>query len=89
MELLIADFSSLSLCQAPPEAQFLGDYATAVADNTTGWFVWTDTRNDAACAPVDAFRNGTGPKPNSDLQCPATGGKSFGNSDIFVGAVGF
>jgi len=70
-------------------AQFLGDYATAVADNTTGWFVWTDTRNDVACAPVDAFRNGTGPKPNPDLQCPATGGKSFGNSDIFVGAVGF
>jgi len=70
-------------------AQFLGDYATAVANNTTGWFVWTDTRNEAPCGVVDAFRNGTGPKPNPDLQCPTSGGKAFGNSDIFVGAVGF
>jgi len=38
---------------------------------------------------VDAFRSGTGPKPNPDLQCPSSGGKSFGNSDIFVGALGF
>jgi len=70
-------------------AQFLGDYATAVASITTGWFVWTDTRNEASCAAVDAFRVGTAAKPNPDLQCPAVNGKSFGNSDIFVGAVGF
>jgi len=70
-------------------AQFLGDYATAVANNSTGWFVWTDTRNEAPCAAVDAFRSGSGPKPNPDLQCPSTGGRSFGNSDIFVGAVRF
>ena len=70
-------------------AQFLGDYATAVANNGTAWFVWTDTRNEAPCAAVDAFRSGTGPKPNPDLQCPSSGGKSFGNSDIFVGALGF
>jgi hypothetical protein len=71
-------------------AQFLGDYATAVADNSTGWFVWTDTRNEAACAKVDAFRAGTAPKPNPDTACPpSASGQLFGNSDIFVGAVGF
>jgi hypothetical protein len=71
-------------------SQFLGDYATAVASDSTGWFVWTDTRNDTACAAVDAFRAGTGPKPNPDTSCPpSTSGQLFGNSDIFVGAVGF
>jgi hypothetical protein len=69
--------------------QFLGDYATAIASNTTAWFVWTDTRNEASCSAVDAFRTGTAPRPNPDLQCPASGGRSFGNSDIFAGAVGF
>ncbi len=73
-------------------AQFLGDYATAVASNSTGWFVWTDTRNETACAAVDAFRAGTGSKPNPDTDnvCPpSASGQLFGNSDIFVGAVGF
>ncbi len=69
--------------------QFLGDYATAVASDSTAWFVWTDTRNEAPCAAVDAFRAGVGPKPNPDLQCPPTSGQSFGNSDIFAGAVAF
>jgi hypothetical protein len=70
-------------------SQFLGDYATAVANDSTGWFVWTDSRNSAPCSAVDAFRNGTGPKPNPDLQCPPVNGRTFGNSDIFVGAVTF
>ena len=71
-------------------AQFLGDYATAISSNSTAWFVWTDTRNEATCAAVDAFRNGAGPKPNPDLQCPPSAtGQTFGNSDIFAGAVGF
>ncbi len=73
-------------------AQFLGDYATAVASDTTGWFVWSDTRNETACAAVDAFRAGTGSKPNPDTDnvCPpSASGQLFGNSDIFVGAVGF
>ncbi len=70
-------------------AQFLGDYATAVASNDTGWFVWTDTRNEVFCAAVDAFRAGLGPKPNPDLQCPPIDHKLFGNSDIFVGGVAF
>lgn len=70
-------------------AQFLGDYATAVSSNSTAWFVWTDTRNEAPCTAVDAFRTGTGPKPNPDLQCPSSGGRSFGNSDIFAAGVEF
>ena len=71
-------------------AQFLGDYASAVASNTRGWFVWTDTRNETACAAVDAFRSGTAGKPNPDTACPAsTRGQLFRHSDIFVGAVGF
>ncbi len=71
-------------------SQFLGDYATAIASNSTGWFVWTDTRNDTACAAVDAFRSGAAAKPNPDTACPpSAGGRLFGNSDIFVGAVGF
>ncbi len=70
-------------------AQFLGDYATAVASDDNGWFVWTDTRNEVACPAVDAFRAGLGPKPNPDLQCPGVGDRLFGNSDIFVGAVAF
>jgi len=70
-------------------SQFLGDYATAVAGNSTAWFVWTDTRNEAPCPAVDAYRAGTAPKPNPDLQCPPIGGLSFGNSDIFAGAVGY
>ena len=70
--------------------QFLGDYATAVASNSTGWFVWTDTRTDTACTAVDAFRSGAAPKPTPDLLCPpGATGQLFGNTDIFVGAVGF
>jgi hypothetical protein len=70
--------------------QFLGDYATAVSSDTTGYFVWTDTRNEAACAAIDTFRSGTGPAPNPDLACPPdAAGRLFGNSDIFVGAVGY
>jgi hypothetical protein len=71
-------------------SQFLGDYATAIASNTTAWFVWTDTRNEAPCSAVDAFRTGIAPKPNPDLQCPPdASGRLFGNSDIFAGAVAF
>jgi hypothetical protein len=73
----------------PLKPQFLGDYATAVASNSTAWFTWTDTRNEASCAAVDAYRSGAGPEPNPDVQCSPSGGQSFGNSDIFAGAVGF
>lgn len=72
---------------SPLTPQFLGDYTGAVSSNSTAWLTWTDTRNDAPCSAVDAFRNGTAPQPNPDLQCPSSGGRSFGNTDIFAGAV--
>ncbi len=64
-------------------AQFLGDYITVVADSSHVYAVWTDSRNASTCAAVDAFRAGTGPKPNVITQCPTT----FGNTDIFLGIV--
>jgi hypothetical protein len=71
-------------------SQFLGDYATAVSSDSRAVFVWTDTRNEAPCTAVDAFRAGAGPRPNPDVQCPAdAAGRRFGNSDIFAGAVDF
>jgi len=72
-------------------AQFLGDYTAAVATNTAGIGVWTDTRNETPCPAVDAFRAGTtSVRPNPDTQCPPSGtGRLFGNSDIFAGGVGF
>src|SRR5260221_93636 len=72
-------------------AQFLGDYTAAVATNTSGVAVWTDTRNETPCAAVDALRAGTTSiPPNPDTQCPPSGtGQLFGNSDIFAGGVGF
>ncbi len=56
-------------------AQFLGDYITAVADSSHVYAVWTDSGNASPCAAVDAFRAGTGPKPNVITQCPATFGE--------------
>jgi len=66
-------------------AQFLGDYITAVSDSRGSrlFVVWTDSRNATPCAAVDAFRAGTGGKPNVITQCPTT----FGNTDIFLGSV--
>lgn len=65
-------------------SQFIGDYNGAAAGpDGSFWFSWTDTRNGATCAAVDAFRAGTGPKPNIYDSCPA----NFGNSDIFVAHV--
>jgi hypothetical protein len=62
---------------------------TAVSSDSTAWFTWTDTRNEAPCAAVDAYRSGTAPEPNPDLQCTPAGGRSFGHTDIFAGAVDF
>ncbi len=68
-------------------AQFLGDYITAVSDSsgTKAFVVWTDSRSATPCAAVDAFRAGTGPKPNVIAQCPTT----FGNTNIFLGIVSY
>lgn len=65
-------------------AQFIGDYNGAAAGSDgTFWFSWTDTRNGSTCAAIDAFRAGTGPRPNIYDSCP----EDFGNSDIFVARV--
>ena len=65
-------------------SQFIGDYNGAAASpDGSFWFSWTDTRNGATCAEVDALRAGTGPRPNIYDSCPA----GFGNSDIYVAHV--
>jgi hypothetical protein len=68
-------------------AQFLGDYITAVSDSQGGrvFTVWTDSRNAAPCAAVDAYRARTASKPNVITQCPTT----FGNTDIFLGTLSY
>ncbi len=68
-------------------AQFLGDYITAVADSLGGrvFAVWTDSRNASPCIAVDAFRAGKGLQPNVITDCPIT----FGNTDIFLGTVNY
>jgi hypothetical protein len=65
-------------------SQFIGDYNGAAASpDGSFWFSWTDTRTGATCAAVDAYRAGTGPRPNIYDSCPA----NFGNSDIYVAHV--
>ncbi len=67
-------------------AQFIGDYNGAAAGpDGTFWFSWTDTRNGATCAAIDAWRASgfTTTKPNIYDSCPS----NFGNSDIFVATV--
>jgi hypothetical protein len=70
------------------QAEFLGDYVDAAATRTYGEAVWTDVRNAADCAAIDAWRQSLytgprsrGPAPNDD--CPPT----FGNTDIFGASV--
>ena len=63
--------------------QFIGDYNGAAASpDGSFWFSWTDTREGATCAAVDAYRTG-GPLPDLYTQCPA----GFGNSDIVTAHV--
>ncbi|HYT80046.1 MAG TPA: sialidase family protein [Actinomycetota bacterium] len=67
-------------------AQFLGDYNGAAAGSDGSfWFSWTDTRNGATCAAIDAWRASgfSTPEPNIYDSCPP----DFGNSDIFVAKV--
>lgn len=66
-------------------AQFMGDYSTAIANNSAAYFVWTDTTNATPCPAVDAYRAApSGVAPNPDLSCPG-----FGNTDIYVGGVSY
>jgi hypothetical protein len=64
-------------------AQFQGDYNTLISDNQFTWFIWTDARNAASCAAVDAFRAGVAAKPSVPDSCPG----NFGNTDIIVARV--
>jgi hypothetical protein len=64
-------------------SQFLGDQnGLAAGSDSSFWFSWTDTRNGAPCAAVDAWRASplTMAKPNVYDSCPS----NFGDSDIFV-----
>jgi len=69
--------------------QFWGDYNTLASTNAAAYFIYTDSRNGAGCAAVDAYQHGidgSGPattKPAPENVCPA----QFGNTDIFVSAI--
>jgi hypothetical protein len=71
------------------QRQFWGDYNTLVSTNTNAFFIYTDTRDGAGCAAVDAFQHGidgSGPataKPAPEDVCP----KQFGNSNVVVTVV--
>ena len=69
--------------------QFWGDYNTLASTNANAFFIYTDSRNGAACPAVDAFQHGvdgSGPatsKPAPANVCPA----QFGNTDVFVSKI--
>ena len=69
--------------------QFWGDYNTLVSTSANAFFIYTDSRNGAGCAAVDAFQHGvdgSGPvtaKPAPGNVCPA----QFGNTDVFVSTI--
>ncbi len=69
--------------------QFWGDYNTLVSQNDAAWFIYTDSRDGAGCAAVDAFQHGvdgSGPataKPAPQNDCP----KQFGNTNLFVSRI--
>lgn len=71
--------------------QFLGDYIDIVSGPTSAYVIWTDARNAAPCAAVDAYRNAIygGSKsavaPNPDTACAP----SFGNTDTVIAPVGY
>lgn len=70
------------------DSEFLGDYSGVAATDTFGTAVWTDVRNAAACAAIDAYRQALTtssplPKPAPPTDCPAT----FGNTEIFSATV--
>jgi len=69
--------------------QFWGDYNTLASTSTNAFFIYTDSRNGAGCAAVDAFQHGvdgSGPatsQPPPENVCPV----QFGNSDVFVSEI--
>jgi hypothetical protein len=58
---------------------FIGDYNFASASRGGAVAVWNDVRNAADCPAIDAYRQGTGPRPAPNTNCPPT----FGNTDIW------
>ena len=72
-----------------PGAPVLGDYNTLASTSTNAFFIYTDSRNGAGCAAVDAFQHGvdgSGPatsQPAPENVCSA----QFGNSDVFVSKI--
>ena len=70
--------------------QFWGDYNTVASTNDTALFIYTDTRNGAGCAAVDAYQHsvdGSGasaPKPAPQRDCR---NQQFGNSDVYVSKI--
>jgi hypothetical protein len=72
--------------------QFWGDYNTLVSTNAAAYFIYTDSRNGVGCPAVDAYQKSidagapiTKPAPPTD--CPPTGTKQFGNTDVFVSTI--
>ena len=71
------------------QRQFWGDYNTLVSTNSFAYFIYTDSRNGAACGAVDSYQHGVDgsgpvtPKPAPQNVCPA----QFGNTDVFVSRV--
>ena len=67
--------------------EFIGDYNSIVATDTSGIAVWNDVRRAADAPAIDKYRqslvNGTPiASPNLETEVPST----FGNSDIFGGS---
>jgi hypothetical protein len=73
------------------QEQFIGDYIAIIAGPTSAVAVWTDARNAAACAAVDAYRSAvyagskTAVAPNPDAGCAP----GFGNTDTFAAIVDY
>ena len=71
--------------------QFLGDYIGIVSGPHAAYLVWTDSRNAAPCAAVDAYRNAiyagskTAVAPNPDKVCAT----DFGNTDTYAATVSY
>ena len=71
--------------------QFLGDYIGIVSGPHAAYLVWTDSRNAAPCAAVDAYRNAiyagskTAVAPNPDKVCA----RDFGNTDTYAATVSY
>jgi hypothetical protein len=67
-------------------AEFIGDYNSIVATNTSGIAAWNDVRNAADYPAIDAYRQSV--VDGSPVSKPVLmdGPPTFGNSDIFGGS---